>query len=277
MIFKGITDAKRQTKLCYLGKVNYSAKLKKNSKVNQSTYGLYLSPANTSGYNVCSHSTKECRMGCLANSGRAKIEEMAGFNTIKNSRIKKTRLLFENTDFFMNWLIHEIKIAHKKALKMRMEFSVRLNCTSDVNWSEIKINGKNIFEIFPQVQFYDYTKDPNRYINKPNNYHLTYSYTGRNWNECEKLLKKGYNVAMVFNIKNEKELPTKYKGYPVVNGDSDDYRVKDGNGVIIGLKFKKIANKVAEKYVLNSCFVVQPNDPNCSYEQINVSVLQTIK
>jgi len=63
----------------------------------------------------------------------------------------------------------------------------------------------------------------------------------------------------------------------LINGDSDDYRVKDGNGVIIGLKFKKIANKVAEKYVLNSCFVVQPNDPNCSYEQINVSVLQTIK
>ena len=27
---------------------------------------------------------------------------------------------------------------------MRMEFSVRLNCTSDVNWSEIKINGKNM-------------------------------------------------------------------------------------------------------------------------------------
>jgi len=86
-MFKFITigNAKKLTNLSYLGNVNFSSKLKKNGKVDkQLTYGIYLSPANTSGYNTCSHSTKECRMGCLANSGRVKISILAGSNKINN-------------------------------------------------------------------------------------------------------------------------------------------------------------------------------------------------
>jgi hypothetical protein len=44
----------------------------------------------------------------------------------------------------------------------------------------------------------------------------------------------------------------------VINGDLSDYRVKDGHGIIVGLKWKRIANKVNEAKVLNSCFVVTP-------------------
>ena len=117
-----------------------------------------------------------------------------------------------------------------------------------------------IFEIFNDVEFYDYTKNHNKFKNKPSNYHLTYSYTGRNWVNCENLLLYGFNIAMIFNVKKESELPVSYKGYSVVNGDLTDNRVADAKGVIVGLKWKRIANKANEARVLKSVFVVNPTE-----------------
>ena len=260
--FTTISQAKKQTGLSYLGTINASSKLMKNQKVNmQYTYAIYLAPANTSGYNVCSHSTKECRLGCLATSGRQAIEIFSGLDSIKNARIKKTKLFYEHSEFFMQWLIAEIKSAKLKAQKDGFYFSVRLNATSDIDWQNVKVNGANIFEIFADVNFYDYTKNANKFINKPANYHLTYSYTGRNWAQSKELLKRGVNIAMVFNAKKESELPTEYKGFKVVNGDLTDYRIADAKGIIIGLKWKRIANREAEQQILNSCFVVNCNVP----------------
>jgi len=261
MTFTTIGAAKKQTRLSYIGSVNKSAKLAKNGKVNhQYTYGVYLAPANTSGFNVCPYSTPECRKGCLATSGRAGMEILAGKTKTANCRGNKTRLFYEQPEFFMAWLIAEIKAAQAKAIVDGYGFSVRLNCTSDIDWQNVKVDGKNIFEIFPNVTFYDYTKNPNKFVNKPDNYHLTFSYTGRNWHLCEVLLNTGHNVAMVFDVKNENELPAMYKGYKVVNGDATDYRVDDSKGVIVGLKWKRIANKQAEKEVLQSCFVVKKHE-----------------
>ena len=259
MKFSTIADAKKQTKLSYLGGVATSSKIS-HSRIfsHQHTYAIYLSPANVSGYNTCSHSTPECRMGCLNTSGRAGIEIFCGTDKISSARIKKTKLFFEEQEFFMNWMIAEIRYFQKRAEKMGFFFSVRLNATSDIDWSKVLLNGKNIFEIFPEVSFYDYTKNINKFDNIAKNYHLTYSYTGRNWDLCKALLLRGHNVAMVFNVKNEIELPAMYKGYAVINGDLTDYRIDDAKGIIVGLKWKRIANREAEKQVLNSCFVIQP-------------------
>jgi len=272
-----MSNAKKQTGLSYLGGVATSAKITHSREFShQHTYAIYLSPANTSGYNVCSHSTKECRMGCLNTSGRAAIEIFSGLNSINNARIKKTRLFYEQPEFFMNWLFAEIRSKQKKAKKEGFYFSVRLNATSDIDWANVKISGQTIFEIFPEITFYDYTKNHNKFDNIANNYHLTYSYTGRNWNKCEDLLKRGHNVAMVFDVKNEKDIPAMYKGYKVINGDLTDYRVDDAKGIIVGLKWKRIANRENEKKVLNSCFVVKRNDINCSIENINVQELAVV-
>ncbi len=276
MEFTTIGAAKKETGVSYLGKVNVSAKLAKNGKVNQHTYGLYLAPANTSGYNVCPFSTPECRKGCLATSGRAGMEIIANKTKTHNCRVNKTRLFYEHPEFFMSWLIAEIQVAKAKAKAQGFYFSVRLNCTSDIDWQNVKADGLNIFEIFPDVQFYDYTKNPNKFASIPANYHLTLSYTGRNWHSCEAALKVGYNVAMIFNVKHESLLPAMYKGYKVVNGDLTDYRVADANGVIVGLKWKRIADRKAEKEVLQSVFVVQQNDINCSTECINVQELALV-
>jgi hypothetical protein len=259
MKFTTIAKAKKETGLSYLGGIATSAKISHSLEFShQYTYGLYLAPASISGYNVCSHSTPECRMGCLNTSGRAGIEEFAGLTKIADARIKKTKLFYEHPEFFMAWLMAEIEAGQRKAKKDGYFFSVRLNCTSDIDWQSVKINGKSIFETYPEISFYDYTKNANKFFDKPENYHLTLSYTGRNWGLCEVILKRGHNVAMVFNVKTEAELPAMHNGYKVINGDLTDYRIDDAKGIIVGLKWKRIANREAEKQVLNSVFVVTP-------------------
>ena len=100
--FITIADAKRKTGLSYLGATGSSSKIKK-SEINDNTltYCLYLAPTNKSGYNVCPAATLECKRGCLATSGRAGMDIIRGVNIIENARIKKTKLFFEEQDFFM--------------------------------------------------------------------------------------------------------------------------------------------------------------------------------
>jgi hypothetical protein len=270
--FTTISNARKQTGLSYLGGVSTSSKISHSKTYShQHTYGVYLAPANLSGYNVCSHSTPECRLGCLNTSGRAGIEEFSGLTKIHDCRVKKTKLFYEEPEFFMSWLMAEIKMYQKRATRKGYYFSVRLNCTSDIDWQNVKVNGQNIFEIFPEVAFYDYSKSHLKFENKPLNYHLTYSFTGRNTEHCLALLERGYNVAVVFKVKHEIELPKYFMNHVVINGDLTDYRISDAKGIIVGLKWKRIANREAEKKIINSCFVVDPlTDKRCSNVPMNV-------
>jgi len=257
MKFTTRAAATRETRLSYLGGINISAKLVHSKEVSKMyTYIIYLAPANTSGYNVCSHSTPECRLGCLSTSGRNKLELWAGMNRIQNARTVKTKLFFEEQDFFMQWMIEEIKSSKKKAEREGFYFSVRLNGTSDIVWENVKYNGLTIFEIFSDVQFYDYTKNASRLIKKlPENYHITLSHTGKNTEICKSHLACGGNVAVVFTG----GLPETWNGYKVIDGDLTDYRPNDGYGVVVGLKFKEIANRENSEIIKNSCFVEKVN------------------
>jgi len=275
MKFTTIGNAKKQTGIYYLGATNHSSKLTKNGLVGQLTYGVYLAPAMLSGYNVCLHSTPECRLGCLNTSGRAAIDVFSGVTKIADARVKKTKLFHEDQEFFMDWLVAEIKAKRAKAEREGLFFSVRLNCTSDIDWATVKHNGLNIFEIYPDVQFYDYTKQITKLFNPIANYQLTLSYTGHKDNIYRSMLKSGNNVAVVFNVKHETDLPKTFMGYPVVNGDLTDFRVADAKGVVVGLKWKRIADRKAEKQILNSVFVVQPTDVRCGYGEL-VEYAQTI-
>lgn len=262
MIFTTISNAKKQTGLSYLGGVGVSGKLQKSEKKNGTlTYCIYLAPANTSGYNVCPASTPECRDGCLATSGRALMDIKTGKNTIQKARVKKTKLFFEQQEFFMKWLVAEINQVKIKAKTKNMAVAVRLNGTSDIDWTKPTLNNKTIFQIFPDIQFYDYTKNKNKFNFVPKNYHLTLSHTGRNWFQCKSVMSKGYNVAMIFNVSANKPLPKSYNGFEVVDGDITDLRVKDKKGVIVGLRWKNIADKQANERIKKSCFVIQSNNP----------------
>lgn len=242
MTFSNVASAKRMTGLSYLGSVASSSKIAKGLKFNERTYILYLAPASVSGYNTCPMSTNECREACLAESGHNRIDVKE--NRINKSRIKKTKLFFEERNFFMAWLVAEITKAYTEAIKDGYRFSVRLNGTSDIDPTTFKYNGKNILEIFPNVSFYDYTKVSKRFrlLEKYPNYDLTYSFSGYNLTECIELLEtKRGRVAMVFE---GKRLPIEWGGFKVIDGDEYDMRYIDDEGVIVGLKFKKVRKKI---------------------------------
>ena len=247
--FKTLTQAKRVTGLSYLGGTTKSVKHRKAGKYGELTYSLYLAPAKTSGYEVCPGRTTECTKLCLNESGMNTMVRNDKGDVINDSRITKTKLFFEHREFFMKWLIYEIKAAQRKAIRMTYAFSIRINNTSDINPEDFQLDGKNILEIFNEVQFYDYTKVKERIdlMTKYNNYDVTYSYTGYNLTECQKMLLNKIKVAVVFKL-----IPENFMGYKVIDGDKYDMRYRD-EAVVIGLKYKRVRTKLNTNFK----FVVQ--------------------
>jgi len=210
-------------KLLADGKTN--TKMAKNS---MQTYGLSLVPhkLNSSGINLCKYSTKECRAMCLNMTGRA------GFDSVQTARVYKTDYFVNHKPHFLQKLYKELQDINSKGTKCL----VRLNVVSDVSWAEEFEKQKMDLGQFKNITFYAYTKNPFQIeANKLENHHFTFSYSGGNWNWCEKFLKeKTANVAIVF----KNALPLQWKGFDVINGDMDDQRVMDKKGVIVGLKYK---------------------------------------
>ena len=164
----------------------------------------------------------------------------------------------------MYWLITEITKSYIDAHTQGYNFSVRINGTSDISLESFKVEGKNILEIFPFITFYDYTKVANRFkmLDKYDNYDLTYSFSGHNMFQCLELLnnQKG-RVAMVFE---GKVLPKSFMGYDVIDGDAYDMRYYDEQGVIVGLKFKKVRNKID---TANNKFIIPMDSKFSVYEK----------
>jgi hypothetical protein len=147
-------------------------------------------------------------------------------------------------------------------------FAVRLNGTSDISPEDFVYEGKNILEIFPNIQFYDYTKVYSRIslIEKYPNYDLTYSYNGHNWGCCEQFLRRGGKVAVVFE--NQEMLPMAFKGYPVWDANGYDMRYMDPQGYIMGLHFHKTGANYDSNgnYIRpNEDFVIRDENPDAEW------------
>jgi hypothetical protein len=208
-------------------------------------------------------STEECRTACLTESGHNRIDVKK--NNINKARITKTKLFFEHRQFFMGWLVTEIEKAKYKADELGYRFSVRLNGTSDIEPTLFQYNNRVIFELFDDVKFYDYTKVVKRFglLQFYPNYDLTYSFSGYNMLQSLKLLSENKGrVAMVFE---GKQLPTTFMGYKVIDGDAYDMRYLDETGVIVGLKFKFVRNKID---TANNKFII-PMDSQFSVYDVN--------
>ena len=260
----------------YLGGLKKSAKMMKSYTHNVATYCVYLAPANMAGctkkgtrINVCPMS-QHCKELCLNSAGHNKADILSnGKENIKHSlinisRIKKTKLFYNDRDLYMDILIHEINRDRSYAERHGMEFSVRLNGTSDLSPEIMKKDGKNILEIFPDVQFYDYTKVYNRtkLMKFYPNYDITFSYDGYNWDQCEQFLNDGGKVAVVFD---SETMPKTYKGYKVIDANGYDMRYLDPKGCIMGLEFHPIAKdgKVLYAKDIDDPFVVKTeNNPD---------------
>lgn len=215
-------------------------KILKGQKQGYLTSILHLAPADLSGYQTCPKATAGCKAACLNTAGRGGIiKKGESTNIIQQARIRKTRAFFENRSAFMAELAHEIQNTIIYAEKRGLIPVFRLNGTSDIAWEKIRIaDYRNIFEMFPTVQFYDYTKIAGRTV--PSNYHLTFSAADGNDADVVKAIDRGYNVAVVFA---DKKLPDQYNGMKVFNGDDSDLRFLDPLKSIIGLYAKGKARK----------------------------------
>ena len=237
------------------------------------TFILHLAPARLSGYEVCAMRTAGCSMACLNTAGRGGMlkgvsrltaEDVANglHNTIQAARIRKTKAFFEHRADFMAVLVKDIRKAIAKARKEGFTPCFRLNGTSDIRWETIAITGQmvdgegleirypNIFAMFPDVQFYDYTKLPNR-KRLPGNYALTFSLADGNDEQAAQALRNGLNVAAVFRDKATvaRVEAEGFMGFPVFNGDDSDLRFLDPQNVVVALYAKGNAKRDASGFV----------------------------
>lgn len=220
----------------------------KGEKQGYMTFILHLSPADVSGYQVCPRATEGCKAACLNTAGRGGMFKPGGTNVIQEARKRKTRLFFENRDEFMRLLVSDIHEGLRYASKRDLIPVFRLNGTSDIAWEKIRVESyRNVMEMFPTIQFYDYTKIVGR-KNIPVNYQLTFSRAESNDMDTRLAASLGMNVAVVFS---SKELPVTYIGKPVFNGDESDLRFLDPKGVIVGLYAKGRAKKDQSGFVVN--------------------------
>jgi len=222
-----------------------NTKLLKDSK-KYLALGLQLAPHKQAGMgNVCPDASQGCSQACLFSAGFGR------FNNVIQGRINRTKFFFNEREKFMAQLFKEIRAGITKAIKDNKKLAIRLNTISDIAWERIKVDGKNVFEHFPKVQFWDYTKSPSRMSaflanELPKNYHLTFSRSESNDAVVDAILASGGNVAAVFRG----SLPETWKGKPVFSGDFSDHRFLDPKNVIIGLTTKGKAKQDKSGFVI---------------------------
>jgi hypothetical protein len=172
------------------------------------------------------------------------------------SQFLKTEAFIVNPEAFTVSMIRQIENFRNAAKNLGYYPAIRLNVTSDFPAKMYK----PVIEMFPDVQFYDYTKLETKPIAE--NHHLTYSSTGAsqvvngdiiynkesNWDRVvDKILSNGKNVAMAFSSRND--MPKRVfdertkQVFEVWNGDEYDARFldptrDDGKGWIVGLTNK---------------------------------------
>lgn len=226
-----------------LGAGDSNTKLAKNEIL---TYGLSLAPYNQSGIgNTCAHASTGCAAACLNDSGMGAV-----FPMIQLSRIAKTVVFYHARQWFLERLAHEIELKQRAA--DGADIAIRLNVFSDIPWERIF---PELFAQFPNVHFYDYTKNPKRAGQLLPNYWLTLSRSETNEPLVINALNSGVNASVVFS----RELPTRWHGFTVIDGDQTDLRFLDPRGFkrgyVIGLKLKAPSNAHRET-ALDSGFAV---------------------
>jgi hypothetical protein len=206
---------------------------------------LHLAPHKIAGVgNVCPSATRGCKLGCLNLSGHGV------YTSVQQARIRRTKFFKEQPELFFEVLRTDIMSHVSSSLNKNLQPTCRLNGTSDIDWENVRgPNGQTIFEEFPDVQFYDYTKCADRMTDYlagmlPKNYYLTFSLTEDNDDIARAFTMSGGNVAAVVNIDKKQPLSPKFMGFQTVDGDTHDLRFLDPKGGhIIVLRAKGPAKK----------------------------------
>lgn len=192
---------------------------------------LYMAPAEIAvqGVNLCPASTEGCRRDCLFFQGRARM-----FKEVNEARIRKAKqFITEPLEFFAQ-LHSEVRRAMAAATRKGKRLAIRLNGTTDIDWTPF-------VRLYPDVQFYDYTKTARGMAfargTLPENYHITFSRSEENRNIALRVLRAGGNVAVVVDSK----VNVDWSDARLIDGDLHDARFLDGrsaDGLVVVLRAK---------------------------------------
>ncbi len=194
---------------------------------------LHLSPADSSGYEVCTGRSPQCTIACLGHG------YIASMDNVRDARIRKTKLLFDDPVTFRALLTADIAYLQTITHAHKVKFTLRLNGTSDLPWHLPKYG--SIYQTYPNIQFIEYTKIPGiaLALNKLSNVSVVFSRSETNQKQTRAMLARNINVAAIFSG----EKPSHMHGYPVIDGDISDLRHLDPPNVIVGLKLKTSYSK----------------------------------
>ena len=231
---------------------------------------MYLAPYTISGKNVCPMAeTAKCHAACLYSAGRG------AFNSVQAARIAKAQRYHANRELFLAQLVDDLSGFVAYCRRRGVKPAVRLNGTSDIQWEighpvkrvHYRANGiegahlvdyASIFDAFPEVQFYDYTKLAKRAFRAlPVNYSLVLSYSEANPDYATSIMQAHgstrANVAVVFRDKETRAryMATGFRGVPVIDGDRDDLRFNDPRGFVVGLYAKGAAKSDKSGFVID--------------------------
>jgi len=214
-----------------------SAKTVKGEKIGFLTAICYLVPDEK----LCPFAIMAgCFDGCLKSAGRG------AFNSTQKARAAKTAFFRENQRAFMLSMAADIWSLQRRAEKLGLTPLVRPNGTSDIPFENILIDGRTIFQMFPEVQFYDYTKHPSRYLEgkTAGNYDLTYSFSAITPKPISiKGLSNPANKRTAVVFQRQSDIPSEFRGWPVVDGDDTDVRHIEPSHVVVALYAKGKAKR----------------------------------
>lgn len=237
--------------------VSNNAKTVKGEKYGYLTGVLYMAPHTIAGPNVCPMATiAACDKACLYGAGRGAM------SSVQVSRINKAQLFHAQRDAFMAQLVKDVARVKAKAMRKGMTALIRLNGTSDIRWESIPVTVDgvtypNIMSVYPDVQFYDYTKLANR-KGIPANYDLTFSYSGvpAFLPYVAKAKANGMRIAVVF--RNEEDIPSEFMGMECIGGDDSDIRHLEPQGVVVALYAKGPAKRDTTGFVVDPAHKIIP-------------------
>ena len=217
-------------------------KIQKGTKLGYLSFILHLAPSTLSGHNTCPKATPGCIAACLNTAGRGGMFKRGETtNVIQKARIRKTNYFYDDRAGFMFDLMQDIKKGIRLANKLGLEPVFRLNGTSDLSWEKYEMTeGKNVFDVFAGIQFYDYTKVLGRKVKHIENYHLTFSKADGNDSDVAEALLQGMSVVAVYD-----KIPA-----DVPSADETDLRFLDPKGIMLGLKAKGRAKKDYSGFVI---------------------------
>lgn len=172
-----------------------------------------------------------CVESCIASTGHYGMGQSAARTWV--------RVLWHgNRGLFLRLLNAELgaidRAMHRESRRRhrRVTASVRLNVTSDVQWSRY-VN----FSLFPRVMFYDYTKNDKARAGAEN-HDISVSVTRRySVADIRRMARQGLRPVVVVPTADDADAAT-FAGIPAVNGDATDERYRDPRDVVVLLRIK---------------------------------------